>query len=185
MADRSYASTVLVGLAGAALTAVAGSREWARAQGEAAGLSVDAATTGSESAPLVVALALLALATWGVVLVLRGRMRRLVSAVGVVASSGAFAAVVLAFDGARNDAREALMSQGGTGDVAVVSLTVWYYAAGVAALVTAVAFVVAVRRSPGWPAMGTRYDAPSARAEAPVTDEDMWRALDKGHDPTS
>jgi hypothetical protein len=37
--------------------------------------------------------------------------------------------------------------------------------------------------------MGTRYDAPAARtadAEAePVTEQEMWRALDDGHDPTA
>jgi hypothetical protein len=37
--------------------------------------------------------------------------------------------------------------------------------------------------------MGTRYDAPAARAAqeeaAPVSEQDMWRALDDGRDPTA
>ena len=43
--------------------------------------------------------------------------------------------------------------------------------------------------APGWPAMGSRYDAPGARADAedaaPDTEQDMWRALDDGRDPTA
>ncbi len=53
------------------------------------------------------------------------------------------------------------------------------------ALLTALALVVAVRRARTWPALGSRYDAPAARAAAPVTDQDLWRALDEGHDPTA
>jgi len=187
--DRSYGPTVALGLAGAVLTAVAGTRPWGRATGDAAGIEVDAAVSGSESAPLVAALALVALAAWGVVLVLRGRIRRVVALVGTLASTGTLIAVVAAFDAAQNDALDALMSTSATtaatGDVAVASLTAWYYLAGLGALTTALTFVVAVGKAPRWPEMGTRYDAPSARAAAPVTDEDMWRALDRGHDPTS
>ncbi|HZJ04198.1 MAG TPA: Trp biosynthesis-associated membrane protein [Nocardioidaceae bacterium] len=189
MADRSYGPTVLCGLVGAAVTAVAGTRDWALATADAAGIKVDASVNGSDSAPLVAALAFVALAAWGVVLVLRGRLRRWVAALGALASLGALIAVVAAFRGARNDATAALMGQAGSGgvagEVAEASLTGWYYVAGFAALVTLLAFLVAIWRSPVWPTMGTKYDAPAARAEAPVSDEDMWRALDHGHDPTS
>jgi cytochrome c-type biogenesis protein CcmH/NrfG len=56
-------------------------------------------------------------------------------------------------------------------------------------VVTLVAFVVAVVAAPRWPAMGSKYDAPATRAEAgtaePVTEQEMWRALDDGRDPTA
>jgi len=183
--DRSFGPTVLLGLSGATLAAVAGTRDWATASGDAAGINVDATVKGSESAPLVAALALVALAAWGVVLVLRGRVRRIVSVVGVLASVGALAAVIGANAGVQNDATDAVMGKGATGDVFVTSLTAWYYLAGFGALVAAFAFVVAVRRAPAWPAMGSRYDAPGAREDSPAADEDMWRALDEGRDPTS
>ena len=183
--DRSYGPVVLVGLAGAALSAVAGTREWARATGDAAGLKVHSTVTGSESAPLVSALALLALAAWGVVLVLRGRMRRLVAVVGLLAAAGALVAVVAAFDGVRNDALDELMGNGAADQGNRATFTVWYFVAGAGAVAAALAFLVAVWRSPGWPAMGAKYDAPAARAETPATGEDMWRALDQGHDPTT
>jgi hypothetical protein len=56
---------------------------------------------------------------------------------------------------------------------------------GVGTLLTALALVVAVRRARTWPALGSRYDAPGARAAAPAGEQDLWRALDEGHDPTA
>jgi uncharacterized membrane protein (TIGR02234 family) len=183
--DRSFGPTVLVGLVTAALTAVAATKDWARATGDAAGVAVRASAGGSEAAPLVVALALVALASWGVVLVLRGRARRVVAVVGLLACLGALVGVVYAFDGAQDDALAALRDKGATGDVAQAGLTAWYFVTGAAALLTLLTFVVAVLRAPTWPAMGSRYDAPAARAEQPLTEQDLWRALDQGHDPTA
>jgi hypothetical protein len=165
------------------MSAVAGAREWASARGDAAGLAVDASVTGAESQPLVPALALVTLAAWGVVLVTRGRVRRAVAVVGLTASVGALVGVVLGFAAAADDARTAVGDLGASGDV-VASLSAWYYLAGLGALLTAAAFAVAVARSPRWPAMGSRYDAPSA-PPGPAAYEDMWRALDEGRDPTS
>lgn len=183
--DKTFGPTVLLGLGGSVLAAVAATRAWAHASGDAAGIKVEATVNGSETAPLAAALALVALAAWGVVLVVRGRVRRVVAATGLLASAGVAVAVVGAFGGAQDDANTAVGVKGATGDVLVTSLTGWYYAAGVAAVLTVLAFAVAVARSPRWPEMGSRYDAPSARAEVPATDEDMWRAIDEGRDPTS
>jgi uncharacterized membrane protein (TIGR02234 family) len=194
--SRSFGPTVLGGLAAAVLTAVAAARDWSTASGSAAGVDVTAAATGSASAPLGVALGLVALASWGVVLVLRGWMRRAVAAVGALASAGVVAAVVAAFHSAQRDAVHAVTARGGTG-AASSSLTGWYYVCGVAAALTLVAFVVAVLTCPRWPAMGSRYDAPTARApgaasasgqdvsEQDISGQDMWHALDDGRDPTA
>ena len=209
--SRSYGPTVLAGLAAAALTAVAASRTWAHASGRSAGIHVTASSTGSSSAPLAVALALVSLAAWGVVLVLRGRARRVVAVVGALASAGVVAATVVSAGRAQHDAVRAVLAKGGTGDafstsltawyfvcaVAAVlakggtgdafstSLTAWYFVCAVAAVLTLVTFVVAVVAAPRWPAMGSRYDAPAARAAEPQTEQDLWRALDQGHDPTA
>lgn len=183
--DRSFAATVLLGVAAGVLAAVAATREWASASGDAAGIKVEAAVTGSETAPLASALALVALAAWGVLLVLRGRMRRAVAVVGALAAAGVVAVVVERFDGAQDDALTAVQDKGATGDAFSSSLTSWYYTAGIAAALVVLAFVVAVLRSPRWPAMGSRYDAPSARDRTPAAEDDMWRALDEGRDPTS
>lgn len=182
--DRSYAPTVVAGLAGAGLAAVAGARHWATARGDAAGIRVDVSVTGAEAQPLAAAAALVALAAWGVVLVIRGRARRPVAVLGLVASLGALASVVLGFSAAQDAAVRAAVAKGATGDTFATSLTAWYYLAGIGAAAAATAFAVAAWRAPRWPAMGSRYDAPSART-APASDEDMWRALDEGRDPTS
>lgn len=185
MADRTFAPTVLVGLASAGLTAVAAGRDWAGADGDAAGVRVTGTVSGSEAAPLVLALGLVALASWGVVLVLRGRSRQVAAVVGLVAAAGALAALVGGYGAAQDAAVEAVMAEGATGDAFVTSLTGWYWTTGVAAALTFVTLAVAVRKAPGWPAMGSRYDAPGTRAAAPATDQDLWRALDEGHDPTT
>jgi uncharacterized membrane protein (TIGR02234 family) len=186
--SRSFGPTVVVGLGAGVLAAVSAARDWATASGASAGVDVTGAVSGSSTAPLAVALGLVALASWGVVLVLRGQARRVVSVLGALASAGVVAAVVAAAGTARHDAAGAVVAKGGAGDAAT-SLTGWYYVCGVTAALTLAAFVVAAMRSPQWPAMGSRYDAPTSRggaapAEA-VTDQDMWRALDDGRDPTA
>jgi uncharacterized membrane protein (TIGR02234 family) len=192
--DAWFAPTVLVGLATAALTAVAATRDWARASSDAAGIPVHATVSGADAAPLAAALALVALASWGVVLVLRGQARRAVSTVGLLAALGVLGAVVAAFDGAQQAAVGATLAQAGTertADVAATALTGWYYVTGAGALLQAACLAVAWLRSPRWPAMGSRYDAPAAgrptpsTAAPPRTQEEMWRALDEGRDPTS
>jgi uncharacterized membrane protein (TIGR02234 family) len=184
--SRSFGPTVLLGLAAAAATAVSAGRDWATASGSAAGSRVTASTTGSTSAPLAIALALVALAAWGVVLVLRGQARRVVAAVGALAAAGTVVAVVSSLPGVREDAVQAVIAKGGTG-VTAGSLTGWYAVCGVTALLTLASLVVAVVVGPRWPAMGSRYDAPAARGpqpDGPVAEQDMWRALDDGRDPT-
>jgi uncharacterized membrane protein (TIGR02234 family) len=192
--DAWFAPTVLVGLATAALTALAATRDWARASSEAAGIPVHASVTGADAAPLAAALALVALASWGVVLVLRGQARRVVATIGLLAALGVLGSVVTSFDGAQDAAIEAALAQAGTertADVAATALTGWYYVTGACALLQAVCLAVAWVRSPRWPAMGSRYDAPTAggaRPSAPTvptSQEEMWRALDEGRDPTS
>lgn len=187
--SRSFGPTVVVGLGGATLAAVAGAKDWGRASSTVGGTTVSGIAKGSETAPLVVALALVSLAAWGVVLVVRGRPRRIVAVVGFLAAAGALASTVAASGRARDDAVSAATAQGPGADAFASSLTAWFFAAAVGALLALLAFAVAVRSVPGWPAMGSRYDAPATRTQAeaatPTTERDMWRALDDGHDPTA
>ncbi|MGZ5416835.1 MAG: Trp biosynthesis-associated membrane protein [Nocardioides sp.] len=185
MRDRSFGRTVLLGVASAGLTAVAAGQAWANASGDAAGVEVTATASGSEAAPLALALALVALASWGAVLVLRGRARRLAAVVGALAAAGVLVSVLVGGDAAEDAAVAAVVAEGATGDAFVASLTAWYWVTAVAAALTLTSLLVAVRKAPAWPAMGTRYDAPATRAAAPATDQDLWRAMDEGHDPTA
>ncbi len=192
---RSFGTTVSTGLGGAALAAVAAGQQWASASGRAGGVDVTEGVRGSDSAPLAVALALVALAAWGVVLVVRGRARQVMAVVGAVASVGVAAATIAALTRAPDDAVEAVVARGASGDGVSGSLSGWYWATLVGATLALLTFVAAVRLAPRWPAMSSRYDAPVGRAPAEATshgpdlssadERDLWKALDEGRDPTA
>ncbi len=68
--------------------------------------------------------------------------------------------------------------------------TVWPYVTAGGAVLILAAGLLALRFGGGWPAMGGRYErdgAPRGRkaaAEDPDRPEDLWKALDRGEDPT-
>ena len=135
------------------------------------------------------ALGLVVLACWGVVLVTRGRVRRAVAALGVLAAAGALVAVLVAYPQAIDDLRDELAQVGVTDPS--LHHTPWYWLAVAGAALAVVAGVLAVRWAPQWPEMGRRYDAPTSGPEAPQapaeeqTNLDLWKALDEGRDPTA
>lgn len=188
------ARTLSLGVGAAALAAVAAGKPWAvlSASGEravpGAGGASGTSITSAGQAPLALALALVALAGWGAVLVTRGWFRRAVAGLGAVASVGLVVVVVVEFGAAPSGVRRAVSTALGSraaSDVAVRSG--WYWAALVASMVLVLAYLVTVRRLPSWPSMGTRYDAPGAQAEGdqePATNLEIWRAIDQGDDPT-
>lgn len=197
-ARRTFAPVVLLGLAAGALVAVAGTRPGVDVDGDpGSGVTASVGLGGTDTAydmPLVTSLALVALAAWGVVLVTRGVVRRGVVVVGVVAALGALAAAATAWGSLADDLRTALQ-QVGAADTEV-SHTGWYAAAVVGSVLLVAASLAALRLVPHWPEMGSRYDAPSGGAGAAATaaatrpveelsDLDLWRALDEGHDPTA
>jgi len=171
---------VVAGLATAALTGVAAGKPWFRAGVDA---SLRAAVSDRDRAadmPLALALALVVLAGWGVLLVTRARVRRAVAAVALLAGLGVVACVVAAPFTLPDQVREQL--PGATAQTSV-SPTGWFVTAAVAALLSVVVLALAWVRSPGWPTMSSRYDAPATRA-ASGDGTDLWKALDEGHDPT-
>lgn len=182
MADgrRLFGPTVLLGLAGSGLAALSGGKPWAAPADRAGSTLVDHA---AGHVPLAGALGLAALACWGVVLVTRGRPRRVVAGLGAVVASGLLATVILGRSSALESARAATLVLGSRGTSAHV--TGWWWTALVGSLVGLAAAVVAVRFCSAWPEMGSRYDAPATRPQAEDLDDlDLWRAIDQGHDPT-
>jgi uncharacterized membrane protein (TIGR02234 family) len=188
-----FGPVVLAGLASGALAAVAGTRAWV--EGSSGQLSTetagDAAVVGSAVAagigemPLAGALSLVVLAGWGVVLVTRGRLRRVVMVVAALAAVGLLVTTVWALFTLQDSVGEQLQAASGE-DTSAVHLTGWYAAACVAAVGCVVTTLLAVRLVPAWPEMGRRYDAPAGDA-APVEPQgnlEIWKALDEGHDPT-
>lgn len=196
VADRSFGPTLALGLLGSGLAATAGHRPWLEisapggAQGAADWFWQN--NPGIGEMPAAGALGLVALASWGVVLVSRGTWRRVVAALGLLAAVGMAVVWVVGASTLRDDVRGQVV-EAGLADGWSLGWTVWFVLAGVSVLLMLPAHVVAVLRAPHWPAMGSRYDAPGARREqaaavAPIDDEDpadVWRAIDEGRDPTA
>ena len=191
---RTFGPSVLAGLATGAVCAVAGSRTWAA---PAAGTTDDAGdriaavalSSSSVSAPVVTALALVVLACWGVVLMTRGRVRRVVAALGLVAAAGVLVSAVGRWLAAPDDVRALYAAYGVSVDDA--GRGVWAHVAVVAAVLALATWAYALRAVPGWPEMGRRYDAPVAEHAAPASPPleeqsniEVWKAIDEGRDPT-
>ncbi|HET7690368.1 MAG TPA: Trp biosynthesis-associated membrane protein [Nocardioidaceae bacterium] len=183
MADRrSFWPVVVLGAAASALAATAASRPWATATAEVTGAAREVSADGSDVAPLALALSLVALASWGALLVTRTRGRRVAAVVGLVASAGTVAAAATSYNRAVDEAIEL----GGGAVLADGSHTAWYFVLLVAAAAASALCGVALRSAGSWPEMGARYDAPGGQPPSRTPDQaDLWKALDEGHDPTA
>ncbi|MCT7355272.1 TIGR02234 family membrane protein, partial [Streptomyces sp. 15-116A] len=90
----------------------------------------------------------------------------------------------------QRDAAEAAGDTSAT--VEVLSHTAWPYVAAVGGLLLLLAGALALRYGRLWPAMSGRYErdgTPRARRRTAPVDpdrpEELWKALDRGEDPTS
>jgi uncharacterized membrane protein (TIGR02234 family) len=180
---RTFGPVVVSGIVGAGLAAWAGGKPWAAPDTSAASTLVD--RTGGH-VPLASALGLVALAGWGVVLVTRGRVRRMVAVLVAAASAGLVVTAFVGRSSALDSARKATVDLGEA--VHGSHITGWWWLAVLASLLGLAAAVAAVVWCPSWPEMGRRYDTPVA-PPAPVDpadldDVDLWRAIDQGRDPT-
>lgn len=187
-AARGFGLTTLVALAAGTVCAVAGTRAAVEVDADGQAAAMVTAGTGQGDAltmPLVTSLALVALASWGVLLVTRRVVRRSAAVLALLASLGLVGAALLALGDLRATVEDALAQVGATGGARV---TGWYLAAVAGGVVLAIAAGLAVWRVPGWPEMGSRYDSPTGEERpAPTEPEsslDLWKAMDEGHDPT-
>ncbi|WP_370619279.1 Trp biosynthesis-associated membrane protein [Mumia sp. Pv 4-285] len=192
MSSRGYGTTVLLGVVGAAVAFFAASRPWARITVETEGLARDAVSiSGNDAIPVVGGLALVALAGCVAVLATAGRIRVAVGAVVTLASIGAMVAVVTG-GGALHDALALSLadSPAMAGNAALqesladeAAATAWRWVALVALVLPALAGLAVVRWGRTWPSMGRRYDS-VGQQKAARNDDDPWKALDRGEDPT-
>jgi uncharacterized membrane protein (TIGR02234 family) len=172
------------------LAAVAGHQPWALGSAPG-GLGELSATVEAGRVPAANALSLVVLACWGVLLVTRGLVRRVVAVLAVLAALGLATAVVVGFGSATDHVRDAYAELGVTD--ADVSRSGWYWVAVVATVLTVLTTLAAVRLVPTWPEMGRRYDAPAGAAVAESPEQppeeqenlDLWKAMDEGRDPTA
>lgn len=187
---RLYGPVVLATLAAGGLAFFAAGRTWAEADLEPEGLAAaTVSVSGADAQPLVSALAIVVVTAALAILAAGPRLRRVVGVLTVLVAAVAIVTVPRAgsdsLDSAIRSAAEESPAYTGPDALGAVSHAPWD-------LVTIAAFVLAivlgaltVRFGPRWPTMSTRYEAPTSR---PVADDptstDMWKAMDRGDDPT-
>ncbi|MFJ4199141.1 TIGR02234 family membrane protein [Streptomyces sviceus] len=188
----SLAVALLGGALGAAVALLATRQQWAQGTATVAGGAFPLSAKGSDVTGVPAALAIVGLAALVAVFAVRKAGRLLVA--GVLALSGAgiaAAALVGASDSSALDEQAAKASGDTSATVASLSHTAWPYVAVVGGALILLAGLLALRYGRLWPAMSGRYErdgAPRVRRKAAVVDpdrpEDIWKALDRGEDPT-
>ncbi len=183
-----FGPTVGLGVLTAGLSVVASTKPWLDLSDTGAVAPVAVLQGLTDAPPLAAALSLVLLAGWGALLVTRGRIRRAVAGLTVLAALGLVGIAINFAISAGADAKLALEDLG-AGDVDT-TLGPWFWIAILSALASTVVGLVAVRSSPNWPEMSRRYDAPggaeTASGETDLTSTiDVWKAMDQGKDPTA
>ncbi|MEU8512170.1 TIGR02234 family membrane protein [Kitasatospora sp. NPDC048722] len=189
---RTLGVMLLLTVLSAVLVLTAVGRDWAQGRADTLEVSV----TGGRISELPGGLALVGLAAAVAVFAVRGAGRLAVGALTLLAGIGVVAtAVAGAGDTAALDA-EAARKLALAGSTATgVGHSGWPWVAVAGGVLLAVAGLLTLRFGRGWPAMGSRYEAPTGKAPAkgPAkgaakgadTPADLWKALDRGEDPTA
>lgn len=193
----SYAAALIAGLSGGVAVVVGVSHPWFRATASPDGLPrITATVDGADVAPLAAALAFVVLAGFGAVVATGGRLRRAVGVVIVVCAATILVSALVA--GSSTGLLESsLADHGWSGGTYQREFVVWRWVVIVGAAVCVIAGLAVARQGHRWATMGSRYEAPAAReremqatetADVPLEDSlseaDLWKAIDRGHDPT-
>ncbi|HZF89516.1 TIGR02234 family membrane protein [Streptomyces sp.] len=189
---RSLAVALLCGALGAALVLLATRQQWSEGTATVAGGSFPLTANGSDVTGVPAALAIVGLAALVAVFAVRRAGRLVVAALLTLSGAGIAAAALLgASDTAALDERAARASGDTSATVHALSHTAWPYVAAAGGALILCAGLLALRYGRRWPTMSGRYErtgAPRPRRTAPVVDpdrpEDLWKALDRGEDPT-
>ena len=194
---RSLTLALLLGAVGAAAVLLAAGKTWATGSAPLTGGGlVPVRVTGKTVSGLPDALALVGLAALLAVFSVRRTGRLVVSALLTLCGAGVIwtAAATSSGTAALNSA--AARASGLT-DTTVrhVAHTGWPWAAALGGALLLAAGVTALLRSHTWPAMSARYERdaapgrPAARTPRTAPDPDhpgeLWKALDRGEDPTA
>jgi uncharacterized membrane protein (TIGR02234 family) len=189
---RSLAVALLCGALGAAVALLATRQQWSQGTATVAGGSFPLTAKGSDVTGVPAALAIVGLAALVAVFAVRRTGRLVVAALLTLSGVGTVVAALLgASDTAALDEQAARASGDTSATVHALSHTAWPYVAVVGGALILLAGLLALRYGRLWPAMSGRYErsgAPRPRRAAPAVDpdrpEDLWKALDRGEDPT-
>lgn len=175
-------------LVGGALSLVASLRPWWRVvgrgtPGESPVSAADATFSGNAStAGLAQSLSLVALAA-GLVLLTLGRRGRRVLAVVVTVVGVAMTAVGLVRSKPSDELVRATVRTFSLDDTYALAGTVWSWVYVLAGVSVAGAGLITLIWSGRWPGRERRF-APQASASRSGDETDLWKALDRGDDPT-
>ncbi|MGW4042830.1 TIGR02234 family membrane protein [Streptomyces sp. NPDC004721] len=188
---RSLAVALLCGALGAAVALLATRQRWAEGTATVAGGAFPLTAKGSEVTGVPAALAIVGLAALVAVFAVRRSGRVLVAVLLALSGAGTVAAALLGAGGdSALDEKAAQVSGDTAATAAALSHTGWPYVAAVGGALLLLAGLLALRYGRLWPAMSGRYErsgAPRSRATRrvdPDRPEDLWKALDRGEDPT-
>lgn len=189
---RSLAAALLLGSAGAAVALLATRQGWADGTADVAGGDFPLSVKGSDVTGVPAALAIVGLAALVAVFAVRRAGRLLVSTLLALSGAGTIAAAVLAAtDGSVLDDKAAQASGNTAATVSGLSHTPWPYVAAAGGVLILLAGLLALRYGRLWPGMSGRYErdgTPRPRRARPVDPErpeELWKALDRGEDPTT
>ncbi|MFI9751958.1 TIGR02234 family membrane protein [Streptomyces collinus] len=188
----SLAVALLSGALGAAVALLATRQQWSQGTATVAGGAFPLTATGSDVTGVPAALAIVGLAALVAVFAVRRAGRFAVAALLALSGAGIIAAALLgASDSSALDEQAAQASGDTSASVDTLSHTAWPYVAVVGGVLILLAGLLALRYGRLWPAMSGRYErggTPQPRHKAPAVDpdrpEDLWKALDRGEDPT-
>ncbi|MER8221798.1 TIGR02234 family membrane protein [Streptomyces sp. NPDC094143] len=188
----SLAVALLCGALGAALALLATRQQWAEGTATVAGGAFPLTASGSDVTGVPAALAIVGLAALVAVFAVRRAGRVVVAGLLALSGAGTVAAALLgASDSSALDEKAARASGDTSASVAALSHTAWPYVAAAGGVLLLLAGLLALRYGRLWPAMSGRYErggTPQPRRRAPAADpdrpEDLWKALDRGEDPT-
>lgn len=198
-ARRALALALLCGAAGAAVALLASGQVWSQATAAFAQGAIPVKAKGGDVTGLPSALALVGLAALVAVFAVRRAARVLVASLLTLCGTGTVAAALLGA-GERGALEEKAAKASGLARTGVeaVHVSAWPYVSAAGGALLVLAGVLALRYGPSWPSMSgsARYErtertrrgprGPRA-ASAPVDPdrpEDLWKALDRGEDPT-
>ncbi|GAA2954774.1 MULTISPECIES: TIGR02234 family membrane protein [Streptomycetaceae] len=190
---RSLGAGLLLGAAGATVVLLASGQTWAEGRAAVGGGTLPLTADGQDVTGLPAALAVVGLAALVAVFAVRSSGRTLVA--GLLALSG-LGAGLSAYAGASDsqalDEKAAQTTGNASATIQALSHTAWPYVTAVGGLLILLAGLLALRYGSRWPAMSGRYErdgTPRPRkaprtAPDPDRPEDLWKALDRGEDPT-
>jgi uncharacterized membrane protein (TIGR02234 family) len=184
---------LLCGALGAAVALLATRQRWSAGTATVAGGAFPLTAKGSDVTGVPAALAIVGLAALVAVFAVRRAGRLLVAALLALSGAGTVAAALLgASDSSALDDKAAQAAGDTSATVHALSHTAWPYVAAVGGALILLAGLLALRYGRYWPAMSGRYERDGAArprrrpaAVDPDRPEDLWKALDRGEDPTS